>query len=116
MFAILLSMVSAFAQADYDISDVTVVVPDPEGRTCVNIGWLVASSRRDLRGYTSSCNLHGVQPYLLPAVRKDGEYVRRIKVCYPWDLEPIPAQTTCEIYDPDGNFFAYWTVDFIYEF
>lgn len=117
MLALLLSLVSGFAQTTYEVDDITTVLPEEFDRDCLTVGGLYAPTRSMLRGYTVSCNMHGVQPYLSrKPVLIDGEYRRRIRVCYPWDLEPIPAEVTCEVYDPDGNFFAFWMMNFIEEF
>lgn len=117
MISFLFGLLIAQAQeVDYELDLITTVIPEPEERECVPVGYLYAPTRALLRGYTLSCDVPGVQAYLYPTRAVGDEYRRRIRVCFPWDLEPIPLQATCDIYNGDGDFYAFWTIDFIDEF
>lgn len=116
MIGLLLGLLSASAQVEYELNDVTTVLPNPEERECITVGGLYAPTRALLRGYTVSCDVPGVDASLGRINPVGDEYKRRIRVCFPWDLEPVPVEATCEIYTSDGNFFALWTMDFVYEF
>ena len=117
MISLLLGLLSASAQdVDYELNDVTSVLPNPEERWCITVGGLYAPTRALLRGYTVSCDVPGVDAFLGRTNLVGDEYKRRIRVCYPWDLEPVPVQTICEIHTSDGSFFALWIMNFVYEF